>query len=431
MRFYLPILLMSMRVLAQNTPVGAPQQTPATPDLKVEPSRVDGSQGLDKRQILRIQGGKPKYTIGAFSNMPEIVARLQNGNEILVTGACGKAEQTDSMTVRDSTQQEFQVEFFCVGASPEDKTEYMAYLGLQQSQASSSDRTWKLFGELGFSFKLYNYWRFFIDLQPTSVPQQVGFNVSQAITQGTALVKKLNINEAVQSVNLLTGFEGFDILRDSSPVLTIKPVVLGGFSTPLSPKESVAIYNSTQDAFDAFGIKVDHHGQPVNPTTYPYLALTTPDRTRFYSQWYTGFRIKIKDQNFLGQSAATNYPAYFDMTFGQNSAITAGQLRYIMWRLAGFVPIPKLPLAIFGTSYSVITRNLDSSPLFLSPPTDANGNPTTISLPDPMNRVYIVSRKENRDFYQIGIALDLGWIADKIGLIEKLKGMPAASNPPR
>jgi hypothetical protein len=276
-------------------------------------------------------------------------------------------------------------------AQEEPAVEYKAYLGLQQSQASASDRTWKLFGNLGTNVQVTRWSRFLVDLDLTSVPQQVGFNVSQVTTQGPALVKNLPVNEAVQSVNLLVGGE-FGNIRGPASVLAIKGLLLGGFSTPLSPKESVQVYNSTQDAFNQLGIK-------ASATTYPYLALTTPDRSRFYGQYYAGFRLKLLKGMPADDGNSSNAPGYFDITFGQNAAVTGGQLRRFVWRFAGFLPIPKTPFAIVGTSYSALSRNENSQPLFLAPVA------TPVTLPNP--QTYVFAKAENRDFYQVGVSMDL------------------------
>ena len=91
--------------------------------------------------------------------------------------------------------------------------------------------------------------------------------------------------------------------------------------------------------------------------------------------------------------------AYFDVTAGQNAAVTGGSLRKFIWRFAGFLPIPKSPFAIIGSSYLAFAKNNNSSPLFLAAPS------TAVTLPNP--QVYVFPKAENRDFYQVGVAVDV------------------------
>jgi hypothetical protein len=329
-----------------------------------------------------------------LSNAPKGLTVGHNGDDFEVSGTCSDPQPNGSIRIVDASNNSVQVLLACVAPVqvPEPDVEYKSYFGVQQSQASASDRTWKIFGDLGISTQITGWSRFLVDLDLTSVPQQVSFNVSQATSQAPALVKNLNINQAVQSINLLVGTELYHFSPQTSK-LAIKGLFMGGFSTPLSPKEAVQIYNSTQAAFNTLGITAD-------PTQYPYLALTTPDRSRFYAQYYAGLRMKLIDPAPVpNDGTSSNYPAYFDVSFGQNSAVTGGDLRRFVWRFSGFLPIPNTPFAVIGTSYTAFQKNSSSSPLFLSQPS------TTITLPN--SQAYVFAKAENRDYYEIGVALDL------------------------
>ncbi|HLH18913.1 MAG TPA: hypothetical protein VKX45_16965 [Bryobacteraceae bacterium] len=377
----------------------AGQDTPRkSPPLHVAPSRLRAHVGDNFNADVTISGGTKPYSIadpGKFPKLSGLSVGIDGENTLHVYGTCDLANVTDFLNVVDhSGEQVKQVSFLC---DAEPATEYKSFLGIQQSQPASSDRTWKMASNLGVSLRVRDSVRFVLDLDATSVPQQVDFKVSQVPAQASSLVKNMNVNQAVQSLNLLAGLEFPSIVPRA--VLAVKPILLGGFSTPLSPQEAVKVYDANPQALQALGIN----------TTQPYLALTTPDRSRFYAQYYAGVRLKTFDF-FKGAASGSNYPAYVDITPGMNSAVTGGQLRRFVSRVSGYVPIPGTPFSVVGSAYLALQKNQNSTPVFLTPD-------PSISLPNP--NAYIYSKAENRDFYQIGIAMDLVTIIKKVPSVMK------------
>jgi hypothetical protein len=392
--------------LACAVPLLAALTTAQQTEVEVQPSEIPFAiQGKTYVQTLTVRGGMPPYSVSGLP--PGMTFTRGATNKIEISGTCSGAISTETITIADSSSPQLAevMQFGCNQRPPmstEPDFEYKAFYGIQQSQASSSSRTWKMFADLDLSSRIWNFGRFFVDLGLSSVPQQVGFKVSQVTTQGPALLKNLNVNQAVQSIDLLVGGE-FLNLTPGSPVVT-KILVLGGFATPLSPLESVAVYNSTPAAFTALKIPGDPQALA---TSFPYVALTTPDRSRFYGQYYGGLRVKAP--TIIGMDST--YPLYFDAALGQNAAVTGGELRSWVLRLAGYIPIPKTPFAIIGSFDTALKKNINSTPLFLSLPT------TPVTLPNP--QAYIFPLAANRDIYRLGVAIDLLTVVSKIPTVIK------------
>jgi hypothetical protein len=291
--------------------------------------------------------------------------------------------------------------FFCtcalfVHGADEAEVQLKAMIGAETSQASSSSRVIKLYMNLGANMDVGHGLRFFADAHVTSVPQQTDFPVSQIKTEGPKLLKSLKVNEMFQSAQFLTGFEYFNRhITSGEKRFQIKPVVMAGFTTALSPLESVsAVYKVTPDA----------------KTRYPeigskdYFVLTTQDRDRFYFQYYGG--IRIKDTKPGTDNLAMYYPAYFDITLGQN-ALVAGRrmgdgggpcLCGIVWRFGAYYPIPSMEyISVFFESFLQARSGTTNTPIFL----DQAAN---VTASDP--NVAVVARTSTRDYYHFGFAID-------------------------
>lgn len=185
-----------------------------------------------------------------------------------------------------------------------------AIAGAEQSQASASERTWKLYLNLAANVDVGHNTRFFVDGHITSVPQQTDFALSTLPKEAPGRLRQVKINEMFQSVSMLTGAETHPVL--SGPSFQLKPLLAAGFTAP-------AVQN--QD--------------------------------RFYGQWYGGFR--LKDARTPQAERSIAYPAYFDITFGQNALLSC--LCGVTWRFSAYYPVPGAEwFSIFGESYMHLGR---------------------------------------------------------------------------
>ncbi len=187
----------------------------------------------------------------------------------------------------------------------ENDIQLKAIAGADQSQASASAQTWKLYLNLAANIDMGHNTRLFLDGYLTSVPQQTDFALSQLPQQGPSRLRQVKINEMFQSVSLLTGIETHPLL--SGPSFQLKPVIAAGFTAP-----------------------------------------AVQQNNRFFGQWYGGFR--LKDVRTPQADRAIASPAYFDITFGQNALLSC--LCGVTWRFAAYYPVPGAEwFSIFGESY--------------------------------------------------------------------------------
>jgi hypothetical protein len=106
-----------------------------------------------------------------------------------------------------------------------------------------------------------------------------------------------------------------------------------------------------------------------------------------------------------------------DFTIGQDQAITGGYLRRLVFKADAIFPIPKSGLYFFASAAIRLEPNQDQPPLILTATPISNGSAMpaagAVSIPSPS--VFVLPLKQsNRDFYRIGIALDLAKILPKL-----------------
>jgi len=258
------------------------------------------------------------------------------------------------------------------------------------------------------------------NLRISSVPQQVTTSVAQFAADFAQQVGNLKVNQVAQSFEFLGGIEyrllpvppkkekdqreksrqdaiGYAIAppfnTNLREVVSLNLIVGGGVITPLTPQDSVKIFDVPTN-------------QPSFLTQYPqangkqFVAFTLPDRNRFFRQAYAGFRLK---SHFLGDTARVRYPETFDITYGFNESITGGQIHGGVLRLEGFVPIPYAPASwiyFFGTGMFKPGGHAVTTSPFLLQAAPAGTLPT-----DP-NAVVITTPQANRDYYRIGMGVD-------------------------
>ena len=112
-------------------------------------------------------------------------------------------------------------------------------------------------------------------------------------------------------------------------------IAAGGAITPISSDDQgAAFYKIPVDNIN------DRNAQAFF-TAFPdargkaNIAFVAPERDRLFRQFYAGFRLKT----FFTDDETRYYPAMFDVTFGQNEAIT-GLLKGVIMRLDGSMPFP-------------------------------------------------------------------------------------------
>ena len=219
------------------------------------------------------------------------------------------------------------------------------------------------------------------------------------------------VNDLVKGFDFLVGIEQ-EVIKPGklfsgsfSGRTSLSLIGAVGAITPLSSGKSALYYKiptvnngmEIDPRFRAFFTGVELDGKTN-------VAFVTPDRDRFFRQYYGGFRLKT----FFDNKELENFPATFDITFGQNEAIT-NSLTGVILRLDGSTPF-SLPgadfLYLFGSVNMKLGKKFNESipPFFLEPATG-------VSLSDNDTAVISIDRSpfqtRNRDIFRIGVGINL------------------------
>jgi len=286
-----------------------------------------------------------------------------------------------------------------------------AIVGFEQAAASSASHTQKFFFDLTLSTPLPfgesdPYFgkraRLWGTARVTSVPQQITSGVATFSAGFAQQVGNLKVNEVAQGIEYLVGteirlksrmqpFGSFD--GTTTNRFTTSFIAGAGAITPINPKSTLEIFKVFPGA----------PGLPPVPAGKDFIAFVSPDRDRFFRQYFAGLRLQTYYFNYRNPDIPLKrYPAVLDITFGQNEAMTGGRLRGGVLRLEGFYPLPYDGLKfinLFGTALMKLSRTNINDPLIL----EAAPAGTTV----PASNVFIQTIPQmNRDYYRIGVGID-------------------------
>jgi hypothetical protein len=181
-----------------------------------------------------------------------------------------------------------------------------------------------------------------------------------------------------------------------------------GAVSPLSPKQSAQIFQvPAEGSSQAAAFFAKYPGAKDKQQ----IAFISPDRDRFLRQYFGGFRFKTynvcgenEDDCTKGNLRPT-FPATFDVTFGQNEAVTGGRLHKFVVGLDGFYPLP-FPdknrfLYLFGSARLKAggPKNNDTPFILATAASSVNITDASVFIADPT--------PTNRDTYRIGFGVDL------------------------
>jgi hypothetical protein len=145
------------------------------------------------------------------------------------------------------------------------------------------------------------------------------------------------------------------------------------------------------------------------------IAFANQDRTNFLLKYGAGFRTTFPVPCGPQGSTSTSEPACstsyrsLDIGIGQDESVTGGLLRGVVFKLDGILPIPTGSaswLYLFGSAYLRLNRNQDLSPLILQTVTGATIPSASVMV--------LPLRQPNRDYYRLGIGLNISQIFCKI-----------------
>ncbi len=308
-----------------------------------------------------------------------------------------------------------------------------AILGFEQTGGSGSGTSQKPFLDFFFSAPLikstdetpppFSTWG---SIRFASVPTQQlasgGLGLQNFAGSFLSNFQGVNVNEIVQGFDFLAGVD-FRLHGGGSGrgYLSAAPGTFQKTSISLiAAIGAINPFNERQNA-QIFTIpKINGQDDPEFVKLFPEaagknnIAFVTPERDRFFRQYYGGLRFKTFFFDKRGQVINT-FPAILDVTVGQNEVVT-GLLRNPVFRLEGFYPFPFKAakfLYLYGTAMMKMGGKGAESrlPLFLAPA-------TSITLPDPNTVIVPIDRNPNlrstRDYYRIGVGINLIELLDKL-----------------
>jgi hypothetical protein len=278
--------------------------------------------------------------------------------------------------------------------------------------------------------------RWWGNVRVASLPQQISTPVTQFVTNFSQEVGALKVNELVQAAEYMSGLEyrltkwtGFfgGQSEDTRQQFSLGLFFGGGAVGPLEPKDTLRVFevppanSATAERF--FG-----------PGNYPqargrqYIGFVSPDRDRFYNQYFAGLRLTTfySDDNKPVPRRLTSPPATVSVSLGQNEVVTGGVMSGIVARLEAFYPLPVWgdrknrfsSLYLFGSAQKRMSKATSSDPFILNPVTVMRDSPCPnppsptsimpcITLRDFISNGVTVTTPSNRDIYKIGVGVDL------------------------
>lgn len=399
--------------------------------VKLDKAAVFGVQLKASVKNAGKEVAKGSMTIKAGADDGKLALPLKLGDNQITVSDAGNSDVNQSITVtreagaaaESADQEQFVDRFSSIYTR--------GIVGFEQSGASSAASKQKPFLEFfwnppistkdtgndtDFVYPRASLWG---SVRLTSVPRQISTPLVTFAPGFLSPFNESNVNDLVQGFDFLVGGEmgigrGFwsgDIGTICHPTgapktcQRVSSYLIGGFGAinPLSPSASVQVFQRPTNQDDLKKLI----GDQALPDAIKYIAFTSPDRDSFFRQYYGGFRIKT--HYFLVEPSGTkeliNRPgAMFDVVIGQNEAVSGGKLVGSVLRLDGFYPLPvsdKSIFYLFGTALINLRRQAKvTDPVLLATA------PSNISVPGD-NVFVITSPFSNRDFYRIGIGVNL------------------------
>ena len=291
--------------------------------------------------------------------------------------------------------------------------------GVEQGQASGSDRIFRLFVDLGVNFPFpYRHnvkvaahddffgrrLRFWSNFRLTSAPKQFDTTLANAIPSIDSAVQNAKLSDVAQAVELLGGLE-YRLAETADSHFSIA-----------GTRERFAFH-----AIAAAGItSAFDNGTPItlykdirSPDSSPqYYAIVSPsDLSSYPGQYYAGFRWKafyFDDQDHLLNIA----PTTIDMMFGHDAAGSRpGFVPTI--RVDGFFSFPS-PKINFLHFFATVIAKLNHPPSDVDPGLSSFLQPVAFDPTLLAGATILTTRGVNRDFYRFGAAVDIWKLFEKI-----------------
>ncbi|HEV2914372.1 MAG TPA: hypothetical protein VGX92_13935 [Pyrinomonadaceae bacterium] len=310
-----------------------------------------------------------------------------------------------------------------------------AILGFEQSGGSASDSQQKPFLDFFFGAPIgggrrrdgddtpprFSTWG---NVRFASVPRQgvTGATLQNFASNFATTFQGLDVNGLVQGFDFMagldirlipTGDKGYFNLIPGTKQRTSVSFTLGaGAISPLTSRQippQIFVVPKVNNVIDPTFLALFPEAKDKTN-----IAFVTPERDRFFRQYYGGLRFKtfFYDKHDV---LINRFPAILDVTFGQNE-IVSGKLHNTVFRLEGFYPFPFKAtsfLYLYGTAMLKLGGHGAEStlPLFLNSPSPP------ISLPNPNTAIVPIDRhpqfQPSQDYYRFGFGINLIELLDR------------------
>lgn len=249
---------------------------------------------------------------------------------------------------------------------------------------------------------------------------------------------------------------------DSTQVTSaVTQAICDAFAAPAAQQFSIGTSNSPQGA-EGLRCTFNDPNSPTNPQKSPLIQVQNPsnnpdpnkgvrsfiefyqqDRSRFFRRYYLGLRLKtyffspdvhsycqpFENRKLDEGDCAAPYdifPGIIDLTVGQDESVTGGRTVGLVGRVDAVYPLPWFKgMHVFGSMYTRFHGANKTGPPFSS---YTIVNPTNGAAND-LNTFRFALQPLDRDYFRIGVGVDLIQVFKKTGQPEKNAPQAPASLP--
>lgn len=374
-----------------------------------------------ERPTQQTQAGAPAGNLPASSSFaPRPAASRNSGNEQQTANEKKKPKE-----VPDCTDHCYDTRFIA---------------GVEQSGFSAQVNNTNLFVDAFFRDNFHNasghaLWG---RIRLLSAPQPSTEGIVSTLVDPTGKITQSGFSQVGQVVDFSAGPEVRIPINWRKTTLSFITAI--GATTPLNSKTVVVTYNAPAPNTPECSQLVGRFGQtsgytpylvadpaqktclynPITNTAYNFVSFSNQDRSNFLLKWTAGMRL---EHDFSQSTDQKKEFGTLDLGFGQDETVTGGKLSGWVFKADGVFPLTlaKSAFYVFGSAAMRTQGNRNLAPLILTVP-QAGSTPAI-----PSTSVVVLPLKQpNRDFYRIGIGLNLLDVLNK--LLTRTEESKARSN---
>ncbi|HEV2289724.1 MAG TPA: hypothetical protein VGR81_12300 [Candidatus Acidoferrales bacterium] len=311
-----------------------------------------------------------------------------------------------------------------VGASPKPPSATIIMIaGYEQAAYSSQGLNGNAFVDLFYQSPSWHGWYGWGNVRLLGAPQPSTQGIAGSFANPQGQIATQSYSTVGQAMDFMIGPE----YRLGKPGSHWAAILEFGATTPLSSQSTPLTFVvppagtiecstlvsrfSPQNGYNP-GLMASTTSGTCLQGGYTDIAFANQDRSNFLVKYAGGLRstLKMPCQTGSAQNPCSDSYALLDMTLGQDETVSGGSPRGVVFKLDGELPLPVFSsswLYLFGSVYMRVLDDVQLSPLVLQVPT------TPVTVPSPS--VFILPlRQPNRDYFRIGIGLNLSQVFCKM-----------------